>query len=285
MRPPAKIAAAAVFVAVATALLFLARGLHDLLDKHPATLTAPNRRVAGQLLAVPLRRRGTGAGIHGWLAGITVERRFVASYLRFLEGSTSRAGLREVTITARDDASSGGRIPADLRDGALRLRSVHQDGSTSYSAQATVVAGNRQASFPFTVSLIREHDGWWVADVQPPDFDVVRPAPSPRRSATVPAPARHATAVFARGYLRHLAGGRWPVMTSTARAQVRLGEDSLHGMRLPARTAVGLVRFAYGPFERDRFAVTVTAVTAHRRVRFTLLMLHTRRGWECDAFL
>jgi hypothetical protein len=285
VRPAAKIAAVAGFVAVATALLFLARGLHGLTDGHPAALTAPNRRVAGQLLAVPLRRRGTGAGTHGRLAGITVERRFVASYLQFLQGRASSAGLNDATITARDEASRGGRIPADLRDGALRLRSVHQDGSTLYSAQATVVAGNRETSFPFTVSLIREHDGWWVADVQPPDFDVARPAPSPRRPATLPAPARHATAVFAQGYLRHLTGGRWPVMTLTARAQVRLGEDSLHGMRLPVRTAVRLVRFEYGPFERDRFAVTVTAAAADRRVRFTLLMLHTRRGWECDAFL
>jgi hypothetical protein len=281
VRPAAKITVAVVSVALATAVLFIARGLHGLLDRHPAALTAPNRRVAGQLLAVPLRRPGT----HGRLAGITVERRFVASYLQFLQGRTNSAALRDVTITARDDASSGGRIPADLRDGALRLRSVHQDGSTLYSAQATVVAGNREASFPFTVSLIRERDGWWVADVQPPDFDVARPALSQRRSPTVPAPARHATVVFAQGYLRHLAGGRWPVMTSTARAQVRLGEDSLHDRRLPARTAVQLVRVEYGPFERDRFAVTVTAAAADRRVRFTLLMLHTRRGWECDAFL
>jgi hypothetical protein len=285
VRPAAKIAAAVVFVGLATALLFVARALHGLRDSHPAAPTARDRRVAEQLLAVPLRRPGTGQSTRARLAGFTIERRFVTAYLRFLDGIAGSPAWRYASITARDDAVGGGRLPADLRDGALRLRSVKQSGATSYSAQATVVVGNREVSFPFTVSLIREHDGWWVADVQPPDFDVARPAPSPRRSAAVPAAARSATARFARGYLRHLADGRLPRMTATARSQVRLGEDSLPGTRLPTRTTVRLVRVQYGPFERDRFAVTVTADAADRQLRFTLLMLRTPHGWECDAFL
>jgi len=288
MSAAAKIASVAVFVAVATAGLFGANALHGLRDGRSTARPQPRSaagRVQGTPLAVPLRRAGTGADARRRLAGIAVEQRFVGSYLRFLQGSVSASALRYVSITARDEAISGGRVPADLRDGAVKLRSVQQTGATLYSAQATVVAANREASFAFGVSLIRERDGWWVSDVQPPDFDVAHPSPSLRRSPKVPAAARDATAGFARGYLRSLAGGRLPTMTPTARSQIRLGEDSLHGTRLPTRTTVRLVRLQYGPFEHGRFAVTVTASAAGRRLRFTLLMLRTRRGWECDGFL
>jgi len=286
VRPAAKITTAVVLAAIATGVLFGVRTLRALRDgpSHSQPV-AVGERVQAQPLAVPLRRTGTGDSARARLSGIAVERRFVGSYLRFLQGSANGSALRDASITARDDAISGGRIPADLRDGSVRLRSVHQDGATLYSTQATVVAANREVSFPFTVSLIREHDGWWISDVQPPDFDMVRPAPSSRRSPAVPAAARQATTEFALRYLRHLADGRLPAMTPTARAQVRLGEDSLHGTRLATRTPVRLVRLEYGPLERDRFAVTVSASAAGRRLRFTLLMLRTHRGWECDAFL
>jgi len=286
VRPAAKIATAAVFVAIAVGVLFGVRALRGLrVGPSSSQPVALGGRVRGQPLAVPLWRTGTGASVRARLSGIAVERGFVGSYLRFLQGSLDGSALRYASITARDDAISGGRIPAGLRDGSVQLRSVQQNGATLYSAQATVVAANREMSFPFTVSLIRERDGWWISDVQPPDFDVAGPPPSLRRSRTVPAAARHATTVFALRYLRHVADGRLPVMTPTARAQVRLGEDSLHGTRLATRTPVRLVRLEYGPLERDRFAVTVSASAAGRRLRFTLLMLRTHRGWECDAFL
>jgi hypothetical protein len=239
VRPAAKIATAVVLVAIAAGVLFGVRALRGLrAGPSRSQPVALGGRVQGQPLAVPLRRTGTGASARARLSGIAVERRFVGSYLRFLQGSIDGSALRYASITARDDAISGGRIPAGLRDGSVQLRSVQQNGATLYSAQATVVAANREASFPFAVSLIREHDGWWVSDVQPPDFDVARPAPSSRRSPTVPAAARHTT-----------------------------------------------TGFAIRPLERDRFAVTVTANAAGRRLRFTLMMLRTRRGWECDAFL
>jgi hypothetical protein len=73
-------------------------------------------------------------------------------------------------------------------------------------------------------------------------------------------------------------------MTSTAGAELRDDEDSLSQVRLP-RAWARLLALQFGPVEQGRFAVTATVQVADRRVRFTVLMVTTPRGWECDAFL
>ena len=72
---------------------------------------------------------------------------FATSYLAYLDGGPV-SGLRYASITAAAQAADGGRIPQAFRDGSLRITSTGEEGSTGWSAQATVVAGNRSESLP-----------------------------------------------------------------------------------------------------------------------------------------
>jgi hypothetical protein len=214
-----------------------------------------------------------------------VQRAFVDSYLAYLSGSLPASRLRYASITARDQAASGGRIPASFRDGPLEVRAVTGQGSTMYSAQATVDAVNRSQSYPFTVSLLREPDGWQVAQLGPPDLSIDQHT-RPVIGVRIPRAGQLAAARFALAYADYRAAvaPRLAGITSTAAAQLADQEDSLVQDRLP-RARARLLALSYGPLEQDRFAVSATVAVAGRRVRFTVLMFDSRRGWECDAFL
>ncbi len=213
-----------------------------------------------------------------------VERAFVRSYLAYLSGSLPASALRDASITARDQAVSGGRIPASFRDGPLEIRHI-TGASTLYSAQATVEVSSRSESYPFTVQLLREQTGWQVAQLQPPDLSVDQTT-RPIVGVQIPRAGQQAAARFATGYANYRAAvaPRPGEMTSTAETELRDGQDPLvrSGLR---RVRARLLALSYGPLEQDRFAVTATVELDRTRAGFTVLMLDTRRGWECDAFL
>jgi hypothetical protein len=219
------------------------------------------------------------------MSAADVQRAFVRSYLSYLSGSLPASRLRYASITARDQAATGGRIPASFRDGPLQVRAVAGEGSTLYSAQATIDAGNRSESYPFTVALLREQNEWEVAQVQPPDLSV-DDSTRPVAGVEIPRAGQLAAADFALRYADYRAGVKPGLagMTSTAKGELRDEGDSLASMRLP-RARGRLLALSYGPLESDRFAVTATVQLRSRRVRFTVLMFDSARGWECDAFL
>ena len=277
----------AVLVAGVLALgaVLLARGLRAALYNAPGPTVAAAAS-AGQPLALPLARAGDSSGRRSRLSGLAVEHGFLASYLRFLDGRLPAAGLRYASITARAQARTAGPIPRSMRDGPLLLHALAQDGVTRYSAQATATVADRQFSWPLTITLVHERDGWWVSGLVPPDLDLGRP-PAHARWPRMPAVERAAAHRFARAYLKHLVGAPapTPAMSATARRQLRLGEAALSDTRLPAHARVGAVRLRFGPLEGNEFAAAATATIARRRRSFTFLMVHTRQGWECDAFL
>ena len=211
-----------------------------------------------------------------------VLRGFVVSYASYLDGSLPAGRLRYASVTVREQASSGGRIPVAFRDGPLRIASIRSAG-TAYSAQVSVVLANRSESYPFSVQLLGEL-GWRVAQIVPPDLSIDQQT-TPLAGPAIPRAGQAAAGRFAVGYVRYrAAGGRLAGMTAAAAGELSAGQDPLAGRPLPA----GVVRLAglrYGPLERDEFSVTATVTTAGRAVRFTFLMAHTPAGWECEAFL
>jgi hypothetical protein len=219
------------------------------------------------------------------MSAAEVEQAFIRSYLAYLSGSLPASRLEYASITARDQAAAGGRIPESFRDGPLEVRAIVEEGSTLYSAQATIDAENRSEAYPFTVALLREHGGWQVAQVQPPDLSVDQNT-RPVIGVRIPLSAQLAAEEFALSYADYRTGVRPRLagMTSTAERELRDKEDSLASMPLP-RARARLLALSYGPLEQDRFAVTATVRLAGRRVGFTVLMFDTRRGWECDAFV
>jgi len=284
MSPARRIIPAAVAAIVIAGALLLARGLHGALRQQPSSATAGGAIATGRPLAIPLARAGAAGSRRARLSGIAVERRFVASYARYLDGQAPVSALRYVSITARDQATAAGRLPAAIKDGPLTVKSIVQTGVTAYSAQATVTVTNRQASYPFTVTLVHDDAGWFISGLTAPDLT----ADQPIAHATwkpMPALEQDAARRFAVGYVQHLAGARMPAMTATARREVTLGDDKLHSTTLPARARARVTRLRFGPLEGNEFAVTATLTAARRRLSFTFLMLHTRSGWECDAFL
>jgi hypothetical protein len=256
---------------------------------HARAPTARPLRTMGQALTAvpgrPLSGPAGGGSPRARLSTGQVEQGFALSYLAYLSGSLPASRLRYASTTARDQAISGGRIPDAFRDGRLTVRSVSEQGSTLYSAQATVTVANRSESYPFTVQLLRDPGGWVIAQLQAPDLrvdDHTRPLPG----AVIPRAGGWAAAAFAVAYIEYRAGvrARLAGVTRTAAAQTRTGGDSLSSTRLPAEAArlLGLVS---GPLESDRFSVTATVSVGRARVRFTFLMVHTPGGWKCDAFL
>ena len=284
MSPARRIIPAVVAAVVIAGALLLARGLHGVLHPPPRAASAANAVASGQPAAIPLARPGASGSPRARMSGTAVERRFVASYARYLDGQAPVSALRYVSITARDEATAAGRLPAAIKDGPLTVKSIVQTGATAYSAQATATVINRQASYPFTVTLVRDDAGWFISGLAAPDLT----ADQPVAHATwkpMPAVEQNAARRFAVGYVQHLAGARMPAMTATARREVAQGEDTLHSTTLPARASARVTRLRFGPLEGNEFAVTATLTAARRRLSFTFLMLHTRSGWECDAFL
>ena len=284
MNATRRIVPVLVAAAVIAGALLLARGLHGVLRQRPRPAAAAGAVASGRPLATPLARSAVGGSRRARISGMAVERRFVASYTLYLDGQAPVSALRYVSITARDQATAAGRLPAAVKDGPLTVKSIAQTGATAYSAQATVTLINRQASFPLTVTLVRDDAGWFISGLAAPDLTAVQPVAHPKFKP-MPALEQIAARRFAVGYLRHLAGARLPAMTATARREVALGEDTLHGTTLPARARARVTGLRFGPLEGNEFAVTAAAIAGGRRLSFTFLMLHTRAGWECDAFL
>jgi hypothetical protein len=278
-RPARTISLGLLLVAVAIAVR-VGRGS----DGH-AHVQMTSKASAARLARAPSSPAAAGASPRQRMSAADVQRAFVRSYLSYLSGSLPASRLRYASITARDQASAGGRIPASFRDGPLQVRAVAGEGSTLYSAQATIDAGNRAESYPFTVALLREASGWQVAQVQPPDLGVDQNT-RPVIGVEIPRAGQLAAADFALRYADYRAGVKpgLVAMTGTAEGELRDGEDSLAPMRLP-RARARLLALSYGPLEQDRFAVTATVRLRGRRVRFTFLMFDSGRGWECDAFL
>jgi hypothetical protein len=277
---PLLLAAALTFGAAAVADAVRTRQHHG--ETH--RLTPGRAPEHGQRVVLALDRRGAAGSARARLSALAVERRFTDAYLRFLDGRLTPAGLPDATITSRDQATAGGRLPTAMRDGPLRIQAIRQDGATRYSAQATVTAADRQARLPFQITLIRDRDGWWVSGLQAPDLDADRPTASPQWPP-MPAPERRAAAAFAHAYLESLTSAHPPAMTATARRQLRLGQAPLTGIRREAKSRTLGLQLRYGPLEGDQFAATATARVAGRRRSFTFLMLRVHGRWECDAFL
>jgi hypothetical protein len=279
-RPARIISLGLLLVAVAIAVRLGSLGGHG-----HAHVQMTSKASAARLARAPSSPAAAGASPRQRMSAADVQRAFVRSYLSYLSGSLPASRLPYASITAHDQAATGGRIPASFRDGPLEVRAIAGEGSTLYSAQATIDAGNRAESYPFTVALLREHNEWQVAQVQPPDLSVDQHT-RPVGSLEIPRAGQLAAKDFAVRYVDYRAAVKPGLvgMTSTAEGELRDGEDSLAPMRLP-RARARLLALSYGPLEQDRFAVTATVGLRGRRVRFTVLMFDSGRGWECDAFL
>ena len=243
----------------------------------PAAASTPRRTTATSTTT----STGTSS-VGGSLSVSEVLRRFVVSYASYLDGLLPVGRLRYASVTAREQASSGGRIPEALRDGGLRVASIRSTG-TAYSAQVSVVLANRSESYPFSVQLLGEL-GWRVAQIVPPDLTIDQHT-KPVAGPPIPHTGQAAADRFATGYVRYRAGrGRLACVTCAAVREASGGQDPLGGRTVPAGV-VRLLRVRFGPLEGDEFAVTATVVVGGWAVRFSFLMLHTGRGWVCEAFL
>jgi hypothetical protein len=278
VSPRAKITAGLLLVGVAIAgvLIASARTTSPTVT-HKTAVSGSGTVLAGPTVqASPRARRTIGQ----------VEQAFARSYSAYLDGALPASRLAFASITARDQVLSGGRIPAAFRDGRLTVASVGGQAATLYSAQATIEASNRSESYPFTVQLLRQRQGWQIAQVQPPDLSVddrTRPVPGPK----IPRAGRRAAARFAVAYVDYRAGTGLSLLevTRTAAGQLRARADSLASSQLMHARAT-LLGLGYGPLEGDEFTATASLELAGRRVRLTFLMSHSAAGgWECDAFL
>jgi hypothetical protein len=229
---------------------------------------------------------GAGGSPRAWLSIDQVEHGFAASYTAYLDGRLPVSALRYASITARDQARAGGRIPGAFRDGQLTVRSITGQGSTLFSAQTTITLADRAESYPFTVMLLRDRWGWRIAQLTAPDLSVDDNTHPSAGWPAVPRTGQLAAARFAVGYVEYRARERsLPAgVTSTAAAQAQTGSDPLAQTTI-AHGAVRMLALRYGPLERDRFAATATVAAGGRRVSFTFLMVRTPAGWRCDAFL
>ena len=209
---------------------------------------------------------------------------FAASYLAYLDGGPV-SGLRYASITAAGQVADDGRIPAAFRDGSLRITSSGEQGSTGFSAQATVVAGNRSQSYPFTAQLLYEQDGWQIAQVVPVDLGTDDHVQAPA-GVLVPGAGASAARRFAVAYVNYRAGvtATPPAMGSAAGQAIAQHTDSLAQTRMPLGPVV-LALISYGPLSGREFAATATVRVAGRRETFSFLMVQTHRGWVCGAFL
>jgi hypothetical protein len=263
--------------AVAIAAVLIARGA-----THPATSRRgrpPVAPVAG------ISSVSEGGSPRQRLTVAEVQDEFVRSYAAYLDGAGQPSALRYAGVTAREQARGGGRVPPAFRDGPLRVRGAQGEGTAS-SAQVTVTLQNRSESYVIAVQLLRTQFGWQVAQVQTPDLsidDTTRPVPGP----PIPHAAQLASARFALAYTayRDQARGRPPAaITATARDELAQRQDPLAGERRVSGSP-RLVRLRYGPLEGSEFAVTATVRTGGVVRPFTVLMVKTPAGWECDAFL
>src|ERR1035437_10433178 len=69
---------------------------------------------AARLARAPSSPATAGASPRQRMSAADVQRAFVRSYLSYLSGSLPASRLRYASITARDQASAGGRIPPRL---------------------------------------------------------------------------------------------------------------------------------------------------------------------------
>ncbi|MGO9954777.1 MAG: hypothetical protein ACLP50_02135 [Solirubrobacteraceae bacterium] len=258
-----------------------------------ATVKLAERHAARRLAArqpitvdVPARVGDAQAGgtARHRLSATQVLHAFAASYLAYLDGGPGSA-LRYASITAASQATGGGQIPPAFRDGPLRITDAIKQGSTGWSAQATVLVSNRSESYPFTVQMLYEQDGWQIAQVVPVDLSIddhTRPPVGVVVSAAGVSAARR----FAVAYVDYRAGvtRSLPAMSSAAREAIAQGTDSLAQTRMP-RERAGLESISYGPPSGGEFAATATVTVAGRRETFSFLMVLTRAGWVCGAFL
>jgi hypothetical protein len=273
------LAGVAAGAAVAIAAVLIARGAtHRPLSTRARPGAAP---VAGSASV------SAGGSARQRLTVADVQRGFVRSYAAYLDGAGQPSALRYASVTAREQARAGGRVPPAFRDGSLRVRDAQGEGTAS-SAQVTVTLENRSESYVITVQLLRTQFGWQVAQVQTPDLsidDSARPVPGP----PIPHAAQLASTHFALVYTayREQARGRPPAagMTATARDELAQRQDPLAGERRVSGSP-RVVGLRYGPFQASEFAVTATVRTGGgQRRQFTVLMVNTPAGWECDAFL
>ncbi len=271
------LAGALVGAAVAIAAVLIARGTtHRPALKRTRSAAAPVAITGLVSVGGSLRQRLTVA---------EVQSGFVRSYAAYLDGAGQVSGLRYASVTAREQVRAGGRVPPAFRDGRLRVRGVQGEGTRS-SAQVTVTLANRSESYLMAVQLLRTQFGWQVAQVQTPDLsidDTTRPVPGP----PIPHAAQLASAHFALAYTayRDQASRRLPAaITATARDELAQRQDPLAGERRVSGSP-RVVSLRYGPLEGSEFAVTATVRTASVTRWFTVLMVRTPAGWECDAFL
>ena len=206
--------------------------------RRPGAALGPGRRAASA--------RSVGRAARHRLSATQVLHAFAISYLSYLDGGPV-PGLRYVSITAASQVADGGRIPAAFRDGPLRITSSGEEGSTGFSAQATVVASNRSESYPFTVQMLYEQNGWQIAQVVPVDLstdDHVQPPVG----VVIPAAGASAARRFAVAYVSYRAGVRatLPAMGSAAEQAIAEDTDSLAQTAVP-RGQVMLASISYGP--------------------------------------
>jgi hypothetical protein len=262
-------------VVIATAVVVV--GIVLLLHGHTGSATPAPRR----------SRPGTSTvAVTPQQAAITrAQDAFVDRYLAYLDGTGTVTALPFASITAREQAGRGGRIPAAFRDGALRVTRASGE-NTDYSAQATITAANRSESYVLTVQLLLTQHGWQVAQVSTPDLamdDDIRPVLGP----AVPTGGRLASRLFALGYTAYRTGRSVAIpvrLTATAQSELEEEQDPLAGVAR-SEAQPRLLGLRFGPLERNEFAVTATVRAGGQRRQFTVLMVKHAGRWECDAFL
>jgi hypothetical protein len=209
---------------------------------------------------------------------------FADSYGRYLDGAGARQ-LADASITAEAQVRQGGRVPVALRDGAVTVAGYSAFARSCCSAQETVVLANRQERYPFTLDLLYEQNAWQVATITPVDLGIAD-GTHPVAHVVTPAGARSAAATFAVAYanLKDGSNSTQPAMSAGARAAIAGGTDSLAGFALP-RAAAHLRSLAFGPQNEGELAATATVTIAGAAHTFSYLMVNTRGGWICEAFL
>ena len=271
------IAACALFVVAVLATVKLA-------GSHPQPSRVPRREAIAVTTPPPTGRLGAGGTARHRLSATEVLDGFAISYLAYLDGG-SVSGLRYASITAASQVKDGGRIPGAFRDGPLRITSSGEQGSTGWSAQATVVASNRWESYPFTVQLLCEQSGWQIAQVVPVDLSTDHHI-QPPVGVVVPAAGAIAARRFAVAYVNYRAGATRtpPHLGGAAARSIVQDTDSLAQTRM-GRGRAAVASISFGPPSGREFAATATVRVAGRQETFSFLMVHTNRGWVCGAFL
>jgi hypothetical protein len=269
-------ALAATFVLGVIATVKLAEG-------HTARRLAGRQPITVEIPAGVGEVQAGGTARHR-LSATAVLRGFATSYLAYLDGGPG-SGLRYASITASSQATAGGRIPPAFRDGPLRITDVSEQGSTGSSAQATVLASNRSESYPFTVQMLYEQDGWQIAQIVPVDLSIDDHT-QPPVGVVLPAAASGAARWFAVAYVNYRAGvtRSLPAIAGAARQAIAQGTDSLAQTRIPRERAV-LESISYGPPTGGEFAATATVTVPGQRETFSFLMVRSAAGWVCGAFL